>query len=97
MKRAELTQKMIEMKMSMWEKMIDGVVKERIYESIQDLVDKIRGRGSSDSASGCWIGGKSVLSNRFGKIQPRGISNYGSRKGLSREGRSRALPYSVMV
>ena len=40
MKRAELTQKMIEMKMSMWEKMIDGVGKERIYESIQDLFDK---------------------------------------------------------
>jgi len=40
MKRAELTQKMIEMKMSMWEKMIDGAVKERIYESIRDLFDK---------------------------------------------------------
>jgi hypothetical protein len=40
MKRAELTQKMIEMKMIMWEKMIDGVAKERIYESIQDLFDK---------------------------------------------------------
>jgi hypothetical protein len=40
MKRAELAQKMIEMKMSMWKKMIDGVAKERIYESIQDLFDK---------------------------------------------------------
>jgi len=40
MKRAELTQKMIEMKMSMWEKMGDGAVKEKIYESIQDLFDK---------------------------------------------------------
>ena len=40
MKRAELTQKMIEVKMSMWEKMIDGAAKERIYESIQDLFDK---------------------------------------------------------
>ena len=34
MTRAELTQKMIEMKISMYEKMIDGVAKERIYESI---------------------------------------------------------------
>ena len=34
MKRAELTQKRIEMKMSMWKKMIDGAAKERIYESI---------------------------------------------------------------
>ena len=41
MKRAELTQKMIEVKMSMWEKMIDGAAKERIYESIQDLFDKL--------------------------------------------------------
>ena len=40
MKRAELTQKMIEMKMSMWEKTIDGAAKERIYESIQGLFDK---------------------------------------------------------
>ena len=40
MKRAELTQKMIDVKMSMWEKMIDGAAKERIYESIQDLFDK---------------------------------------------------------
>jgi hypothetical protein len=39
-KRAELTQKMIEMKMSMWEKMIDNVAKEKIYESIQGLFDK---------------------------------------------------------
>jgi len=31
---------MIEMKMSMWEKMGDGAVKEKIYESIQDLFDK---------------------------------------------------------
>ena len=40
LKRAELTQKMIDVKMSMWEKMIDGAAKERIYESIQDLFDK---------------------------------------------------------
>ena len=40
MKRAELTQKMIEMKMSMKEKKIDGAAKERIHESIQDLFDK---------------------------------------------------------
>ena len=40
MKRAELTQKMIEMKMGMWEKMEDGAAKEKIYESIQDLFDK---------------------------------------------------------
>jgi hypothetical protein len=31
---------MIEMKMSMWEKMTDGAAKERIYELIQDLFDK---------------------------------------------------------
>ena len=41
LKRAELTQKMIDVKMSMWEKMIDGAAKERIYESIQDLFDKL--------------------------------------------------------
>ena len=40
MKRAELTQKMIDMKMGMWEKMGDGAAKEKIYESIQDLFDK---------------------------------------------------------
>jgi hypothetical protein len=40
LKRAELTQKMIEMKMSMWEKMGDGAAKEKIYEPIQDLFDK---------------------------------------------------------
>jgi hypothetical protein len=42
MKRLELTQKMIEMKMSMWEKMVvvDGAAKEKIYESIQDMFDK---------------------------------------------------------
>ena len=40
LKRAELTQKMIEMKMSMWEKMGDGAAKEKIYEPIQYLFDK---------------------------------------------------------
>ena len=40
MKRAELTQKMIEMKMSMCEKMIDSVAKEKIYESIQGLFER---------------------------------------------------------
>ncbi len=40
MKRAELTQKMIEMKMSMWEKMIDSAAKEKIYESIQGLFEQ---------------------------------------------------------
>ena len=41
MKRAELTQKMVEMKMSMWEKMGDGDAKDKIYQSIQDLFDKL--------------------------------------------------------
>ena len=40
MKRAELTQKMIQMKMTMWEKMVDGAAKERMYESIQELFVK---------------------------------------------------------
>jgi len=40
MKRAELTQKMIQMKMTMWEKMVDGVAKESMYESIQELFVK---------------------------------------------------------
>jgi hypothetical protein len=40
MKRAELTQKMIEMKMSMWEKRIAGAANRKIYESIQGLFDK---------------------------------------------------------
>jgi hypothetical protein len=40
MKRAELTQKMIQMKMTMWEKMVDGVAKERMYELIQELFVK---------------------------------------------------------
>ncbi len=40
MKRAELTQKMIQMKMTMWEKMVDGVAKERMYESIHDFFVK---------------------------------------------------------
>ena len=37
LKRVELMQKMIEMKMSMWEKMGDGVVKDKIYESIKNV------------------------------------------------------------
>ena len=37
MKRAELTQKMIEIKMSMWEKMGSGVFKDKILESIENL------------------------------------------------------------
>ena len=40
MKRAELTQKMIEMQISMRENMGDGAAKEKTYESIQDLFDK---------------------------------------------------------
>jgi len=40
MKRAELTQKMIQMKMTMWEKMVDGEAKERMYESIHELFVK---------------------------------------------------------
>jgi hypothetical protein len=40
MKRVELTQKMVEMKISMWEKMGDGDAKDKMYESIQDLFDK---------------------------------------------------------
>ena len=40
MKKAELTQKMIQMKMTMWEKMVDGVAKERMYESIHELFVK---------------------------------------------------------
>ena len=39
-KRAELTQKMIQMKMTMWEKMVDGAVKEIMYESIYELFVK---------------------------------------------------------
>ena len=48
---------MIEMKMSMWEKMIDSVAKEKIYESIQglfeqaeDLQTQLRDVGSEE----CW-------------------------------------------
>ena len=37
MKRAELTQKMIQMKITMWEKMVDGAAKEIMYESIHKL------------------------------------------------------------
>jgi hypothetical protein len=40
MKRAELTQKMIQMKMTMWEKMVDGEDKDIIYESIHLLFEK---------------------------------------------------------
>ena len=40
MKRVELTQKMIQMKMTMWEKMVDGAVKEIMYESIHELFGK---------------------------------------------------------
>jgi hypothetical protein len=40
MKRAELTQKMIQMKMTMWEKMVDGAAKENLYGSIHDLFVK---------------------------------------------------------
>jgi hypothetical protein len=40
MKRAELTQKMIQMKMTMWEKMVDGVSKEGMYESVHELFVK---------------------------------------------------------
>jgi hypothetical protein len=40
MKRAELTQKTIQMKMTMWEKMVDGEAKERMFESIQELFVK---------------------------------------------------------
>ena len=40
MKRAELTQKMIQMKMTMWEKMVDGAAKERMYELIHELFVK---------------------------------------------------------
>jgi len=40
MKRSELTQKMIQMKMPMWEKMVDGAAKEIMYESIYELFVK---------------------------------------------------------
>ena len=40
MKRAELTQKMIQMKMTMWEKMVDGEDKDVMYESIHELFVK---------------------------------------------------------
>jgi hypothetical protein len=40
MKRAELTQKMIQMKMTMWEKMVDGEDKDIMYESIHELFEK---------------------------------------------------------
>ena len=40
MKRAELTQKMIQMKMTMWEKMVDGAAKEIMYGSIHELFVK---------------------------------------------------------
>ncbi len=40
MKRAELTQKMIQMKMTMWEKMVDGAAKETMYGSIHELFVK---------------------------------------------------------
>jgi hypothetical protein len=38
MKMAELAQKMVEMKMSMWEKMVDGSTKERMYETEGEYV-----------------------------------------------------------
>ena len=41
MKRAELTQKMIQMKMTMWENMVDGAAKEKLYGSIHNLFVKI--------------------------------------------------------
>jgi hypothetical protein len=38
MKMAELAQKMVEIKMSMWEKMVDGSTKERMYETEGEYV-----------------------------------------------------------
>ena len=40
MKRAELTQNMLEIKMSMWEKMGSGVFKDKILESIENLLSQ---------------------------------------------------------
>ena len=41
MKRAELTPKIVEMKMSKWEKMGYEDAKDKFYQSIQDLFDKL--------------------------------------------------------
>jgi hypothetical protein len=43
MKRAELTQKTIEMNMSMWEKMGDRTAKDQLFKSIQKLFEKSEG------------------------------------------------------
>jgi len=40
MKRAELNQKMIQKKMTMWEKMVDGATKENMHGSIHELFVK---------------------------------------------------------
>ena len=68
MKRAELTQKMIEIKMSMWEKMGSGVFKDKILESIEylfsqleDLQMQLQEIGSQERVSNPIV--VSVLSN----------------------------------
>jgi hypothetical protein len=43
MKRAEMTPKTIEMKMSIWEKMGDRIAKDQLFESIQELFEKSEG------------------------------------------------------
>ena len=77
MKREELTQKMTEMKMSMWEKMGSGVVKGKIYESIknllaqsEDLQTQLQEIGSQERVSNSIV--VSVLSNVATSI---GLSN----------------------
>ncbi len=68
MKRAELTQKMLQIKMSMWEKMGSGVFKDKILESIEylfsqleDLQMQLQEIGSQERVSNPIV--MSVLSN----------------------------------
>jgi hypothetical protein len=75
-KRVELTQKTIEIKMSMWEKMGDGTAKDRLFESIQELFEKSEGLQTQLQDIGLeeWVSSPIVLNI---------LSNVSSSMGLS--------------
>jgi hypothetical protein len=81
MKGIETTQKMIDWKMTMWERMVDVTTKDSLFVSISSLMDKVEDLNSQLEAIGeeTHTGNPIVLSVLLNAAKSMGLSNVDSR------------------
>jgi hypothetical protein len=80
MKRIDTTQKMIDWKMTMWERMVDVTTKDSLFASISSLMDKVEDLNSQLEAIGkeTHTGNPIVLSVLLNAAKSMGLSNVDS-------------------